>query len=117
MTNLGVSCRSNNVGGTVAVGNGSNYLNDFRIYDEALSPKQIKEISKGLVCHYKLDGSPSYNLIDKTKLTEGYYLGNNGVLQTSDWWAISDYIPVCRSRGRKASGGGRWRVLLCRERR
>ena len=31
------------------------YINDFRVYDEALSPKQIKEISKGLVAHYKLD--------------------------------------------------------------
>lgn len=31
------------------------YLNDVRIYDECLSPKQVKEISKGLVAHYKLD--------------------------------------------------------------
>lgn len=30
-------------------------LNDVRIYDEALSLKQIKEISKGLVAHYKLE--------------------------------------------------------------
>lgn len=30
-------------------------LNDFRIYDECLSPKQIKEISKYLMAHYKLD--------------------------------------------------------------
>ena len=32
------------------------YLNDLRIYDEVLTEKQIKEISKGLVCHYPLDG-------------------------------------------------------------
>lgn len=30
------------------------YLNDFRIYNTCLSPRQIKEISKGLVCHYPL---------------------------------------------------------------
>lgn len=30
------------------------YLNDFRYYDEALSQKQIREISKGLIVHYKL---------------------------------------------------------------
>ena len=29
-------------------------MNDLRIYDECLSQKQIKEISKGLVCHYKM---------------------------------------------------------------
>ena len=31
-------------------------MNDLRIYDECLSSKQIKEISKGLICHYKLEG-------------------------------------------------------------
>lgn len=33
----------------------NNYsLNDFRLYDECLSPKQVKEISKGLIVHYQL---------------------------------------------------------------
>ena len=38
---------------------GNNYyngkLNDFRIYDHALSQKEVEEIAKGLVLHYKLD--------------------------------------------------------------
>lgn len=30
------------------------YLNDFRIYNTCLSPRQVKEISRGLICHYPL---------------------------------------------------------------
>ena len=43
--------RDNRTGATVLNGK----LNDFRIYDTALSPREVKEISKGLVLHYPLN--------------------------------------------------------------
>lgn len=45
-------------------------INDFRIYDHALSLKQVQQISKGLVLHYKLDndGMGGQNLLLNSKL-------------------------------------------------
>lgn len=46
-------------------------INDFRIYDNALSAQEVKEISKGLVLHYPLNrsnwGNP--NMITKSMLS------------------------------------------------
>ena len=43
---------------------GGVYLNDFRIYDHALSYKEVKEIAKGLILHYPLN-KPQANLLSK----------------------------------------------------
>lgn len=50
------------------------FFNDFRIYDHALSDKEVKEISKGLIAHYKLDNSSPIGI---EKDVSGY--GHDGV--------------------------------------
>ena len=56
-------------------------LQDFRIYDHCLSPREVKEISKGIVCHYKLDG-PVPNLLLATGTPKSY---SSGGLNTSNF--------------------------------
>ena len=53
--------------GTINVFGNNGYFNDVRIYDEILSPLQIKQISQGLVAHYLLDNNGGLpNLLNKT---------------------------------------------------
>ena len=49
----------------------SGRINDFRIYDHALSPKEVKEISKGLVLHYPLNNN---GMGCKNYIKDSYYI-------------------------------------------
>lgn len=54
-------------------------MNDLRIWDdEVISPREIKEISKGLVLHYPLSGVGKENLVDTTKT---FPVGGTGRMQ------------------------------------
>lgn len=46
-------------------------INDFRIYDHCLSPKEVKEIAKGLMLHYPLDNC---GLGCKNYIKDSYYI-------------------------------------------
>ena len=55
-------------------------LNDIRIYDHALSPKEVKELAKGLVLHYRLAGPGQENLV---KNSSKYTVSNKFTMTTA----------------------------------
>ena len=81
-------------------------LADFRIYDECLSQKQIKEIAKGLVCHYKFDGTKANeNLISKSYTSSWAANGTNTFTKLDDYSFSIEYTTetVGSSNGRYKS--------------
>ena len=58
----------------------THYMNDFRIYDHALSPKEVKELAKGLVLHYRLAGPGQENL---AKNSSKYTVSNKFTMTTA----------------------------------
>ena len=100
--------------GDILLGSGINpsygpiYFNDFRLYDHCLSAKEVKEISKGLICHYKLDnkGFGNSNLCPLTNNqewtavgTDAYYTTlalstSNFGLSAGDTFTWSMYVKV-----------------------
>lgn len=96
--NVFINCRSTNSGGT-SIGSINDYsLNDFRLYDEALSPTEIKEISRGLVRHYKLDdlyNSENKNLFRDTYMAINYSFVSNS---STDWTKYFRYYNGSTSK-------------------
>lgn len=56
-TTSGISASSSFAYETQIIHNSTNrYLNDFRIYNHCLNPKEVRLLAQGLVAHYKMDG-------------------------------------------------------------
>lgn len=76
-SNFVIGGRSSNTGATSFNGTGAPaYYNDVRVYDHCLSPREVKQISQGLVMHYALNNSNHTNM-----LTKAYTLNGNATLK------------------------------------
>lgn len=74
-------------------------VNDVRIYDHALSAKEVKEISQGLVLHYKLDnnGLGNDNILVNTYFDQRY-------IQSTGWNVTKNGTDLASSWGGYNSG-------------
>lgn len=76
----GVSTRTNFAYDVPIPNKSIRYLNDLRIYNHCLSAKEVKELSKGLVAHYTLNGSG--------RGCDNILTNSSGYNGTSDWGGL-----------------------------
>lgn len=126
---LGIGCRSYNAAGTSATGQADGkFLNDFRLYNNAISAREVKELSKGLVAHWKLDdpyveettnlvtssttGSGQITRVDDTLVTSGenkdtyFRLSLGAALVAGTTYTVSMYCRGMADGGTATFGVG-----------
>lgn len=86
---IGMSSNSNTPSGNAIVGQ----VNDYRIYDHVLSVKEIKELSKGLMTHLKLDWGANPNMVKNSYTWMNKNLGSNNVMSPTKSVITDDTAP------------------------
>lgn len=94
-TNLTIGARCTGANGSSFGNYFQGQLNDVRIYDHCLSDKEVEEIAKGLVLHYKLDnnGRGNPNLIPNTSPNEVQYTYPSGNTYNDKFAATTSIVP------------------------
>lgn len=71
-------------------------LNDFRIYDHCLSPRECKQVSTALVLHYPLAMPGQENLIEKSSDFSGWSINS---IFTIDQISTGEYVASASRTG------------------
>lgn len=88
-------------------------LNDVRIYDHCLSVKEIKEISKAIVCHWPLNYNgvrTPLNMVDDSANFKSWTVDNSGDRQWT--LGISDDGTKMYSFSRTGATSNRWHRII-----
>ena len=89
-------------------------VNDFRLYDECLSPKQVKYISQAMICHYPMGnidgkiGGRNLCLNTGNSYTMGYGISNTSWV---DGYAYIELPTTINNSEILPQGDGYWRFL------
>lgn len=71
------------------------YMNDARIYNHALSAKEVEEIAKGLILHYKLDNNYTTN---ENLMPNHLEMGLGSANPSTGTWRLAGSSSMTKSR-------------------